>query len=130
MGDHTAYLLITYTMFRHSARSLGFAASKLSLVPVNPAPEGLPQLRHIGGIQTKDALPTDFLGTPKNRKELNKSRPVSPDLFGVDGKPHYAFPAISISSITNRVTGVLLTVGMGAYGGAALAGDLPAAIET
>ena len=42
---------------------------------------------------------------------------MSPDVFDVDGKTHYQFPAVALSSITNRVTGCVLSgaVGFGAW---------------
>lgn len=81
---------------------------------------------------------TDFLGTPANHMEASNprinsqpltvlqqvraaaspavqlvaKRPLAPDVFEIDGRqPHYKFPAAAISSITNRVTGCLLSVG-------------------
>lgn len=45
-----------------------------------------------------------------------KGRPVSPHVT------RYAFPIVAISSITQRVTGVLLTVGLGGVAGVSLAG--------
>jgi hypothetical protein len=42
-----------------------------------------------------------------------QNRPISPDVFDIDGKsPHYKFPVGAISSITNRVTGVGMSVGV------------------
>jgi succinate dehydrogenase (ubiquinone) cytochrome b560 subunit len=39
-------------------------------------------------------------------------RPISPDVFDIDGKSlHYKMPVGAISSITNRVTGVGMSVG-------------------
>lgn len=44
-----------------------------------------------------------------------KKRPLSPDVIDLDGKhPHYVFPWGALSSITNRVTGVALSVGKAA----------------
>ena len=97
---------------------------------------------------------TKFLGTPDNYAELLKTRPISPDLFGVEGASrrrcraaqrrsglrgsrtaarafasrlscgaltggarrcaggsHYKFPPVALSSITTRVTGVVLSGG-------------------
>jgi len=54
---------------------------------------------------------TTFLGTPANYSELVKSRPVSPDVFGLDGGVHYKFPPVALSSISTRVTGVVLSGG-------------------
>ncbi len=78
---------------------------------------------------------TAFLGTPRNHLEVSvlsvvreamhdrgdacmrsaqliKKRPLSPDVIEIDGKsPHYKFPMGAISSITNRATGVALSVG-------------------
>jgi succinate dehydrogenase (ubiquinone) cytochrome b560 subunit len=72
---------------------------------------------------------TEFLGTPKNHLDLVAKRPVSPHVFEIDYKQmHYKFPLGAISSVTNRATGVMLSVGAGAAGWLALAGDLPGAI--
>ncbi len=110
---------------------------------------------------------TQFLGTPANYSELLRKRPISPDLFGVEGVrrsqrslqccsrqapkaflaerssatpgraakavrtlrlesadctvplrraggTHYKFPPVALSSITNRVTGVVLSGGAAA----------------
>lgn len=39
-------------------------------------------------------------------------RPVSPHVFEITGvQPHYKFPLGAISSITNRATGCMLSVG-------------------
>lgn len=71
----------------------------------------------------------DFLGVPRNHAELLAKRPVSPHVFEIDGRqPHYKFPVGAISSITNRATGVALSVGTGAAAYVALTGDLGAAI--
>lgn len=44
--------------------------------------------------------------------QLINKRPLSPDVIEIDGKsPHYKFPLGAISSITNRATGVALSVG-------------------
>jgi succinate dehydrogenase (ubiquinone) cytochrome b560 subunit len=73
---------------------------------------------------------TDFLGTPKNHLDLVAKRPVSPHVFEIDGKQfHYKMPYGAISSITNRATGVMLSVGAGAAAYIALSGDLVAAIN-
>ena len=77
---------------------------------------------------------TSFLGTPKNHRELLEKRPMSPDGFAADGSwsPHYKFPAVALSSITNRVTGVALTGAMSAGGVIALVGGpeaVPMTIE-
>lgn len=46
------------------------------------------------------------------RLQFLKTRPLSPDVIGLDGKSrHYNFPWAALSSITNRVTGVALSVG-------------------
>ena len=49
---------------------------------------------------------------------------MSPDVFAADGswRAHYKFPAVALSSITNRVTGVALTGAMSAGGVIALVG--------
>jgi succinate dehydrogenase (ubiquinone) cytochrome b560 subunit len=97
-----------------------------------------------GGVPSEWGQPktggTQFLGTPTNYMQLLKTRPVSPDLFGVEGAEewseqrcaracfpstsgshevptptpggaHYKFPPVAVSSITNRVTGVVLSGG-------------------
>ena len=74
------------------------------------------------------------MGTPKNHRELLEKRPMSPDVFAADGswRPHYKFPAVALSSITNRVTGVALTGAMSAGGVIALVGGpeaVPMTIE-
>jgi succinate dehydrogenase (ubiquinone) cytochrome b560 subunit len=67
-----------------------------------------------------------------NFAQLLEKRPVSPDVFDVDGGAHYQFPAVALSSITNRVTGCVLSGAVG-FGGAvsALGGPeaLPAFVE-
>ena len=71
---------------------------------------------------------TGFLGTPKNHRALLEKRPMSPDVFAADGswRAHYKFPAVALSSITNRVTGVALTGAMSAGGIIALVGGAEA----
>lgn len=77
---------------------------------------------------------TAFLGTPTNHDEvlwnavvmriestqkvhhpptqLVRKRPLSPDAFDINGKGvHYHFQSNAISSITNRITGVVLSFG-------------------
>lgn len=40
------------------------------------------------------------------------NRPLSPDVLEIDNKsPHYKFPLGALSSITNRVTGVVMSFG-------------------
>lgn len=74
---------------------------------------------------------TEFLGTPRNHLDLVAKRPISPHVFEIDGKtPHYKFPMGAISSIANRVTGVMLSVGAGAAGYIALTGDLGATVAS
>ncbi|GFR50864.1 hypothetical protein Agub_g13151, partial [Astrephomene gubernaculifera] len=99
---------------------------------------GAQQFRHIGG----DKIPefwgkpsaytegTAFLGTPKNHLDLIKKRPLSPDVMGLDGKPHYKMPLGAMSSITNRVTGVALSVGFAGAGVFALRGTLDSCVAT
>lgn len=73
---------------------------------------------------------TDFLGTPKNHLDLVSKRPLSPHVFDIDYKQmHYKFPLGAISSVTNRVTGVMLSVGAGAAAWLALSGDLVSSLE-
>ena len=46
-----------------------------------------------------------------------EKRPLSPDVFDIDGSStHYKFPVVALSSITNRVTGCVLS-GAVAFGG-------------
>ena len=52
---------------------------------------------------------------------------MSPDVFDVDGSSHYKFPAVALSSITNRVTGVFLSGAVG-FGGAVSALGGPEAL--
>lgn len=73
---------------------------------------------------------TDFLGTPENHLDLASKRPVSPHVFEIDGKhTHYKFPAPAVSSILNRVTGCVLSVGTAGLGAVALSGDVAATVE-
>jgi succinate dehydrogenase (ubiquinone) cytochrome b560 subunit len=75
---------------------------------------------------------TDFLGTPKNHLDLVAKRPLSPHVFEIDHKHmHYKMPLTAISSILNRVTGVMMSAG---FGGVALlslkSGDVGALIAS
>ena len=73
---------------------------------------------------------TDFLGTPTNHLDLVAKRPLSPHVFEIDYKSmHYKFPLGAISSVTNRATGAMLSVGAGAAAWLALGGDLAASID-
>ena len=72
---------------------------------------------------------------PKNgnaRPPRPRAGKSEPDVFDVDGGAHYQFPAVALSSITNRVTGCVLSGAVG-FGGAvsALGGPeaLPAFVE-
>jgi succinate dehydrogenase (ubiquinone) cytochrome b560 subunit len=70
---------------------------------------------------------TSFLGTPKNHRELLNKRPLSPDVIDVDGKSvHYKFPIVALSSITNRVTGCVLSGAVGVGGVIACVGGAEA----
>jgi len=74
---------------------------------------------------------TAFLGTPKNHRELLNKRPLSPDVLDVDGKSaHYKFPIVALSSITNRVTGCVLSGAVGVGGVIACVGGPEAVPET
>lgn len=74
---------------------------------------------------------TGFLGTPKNHLDLINKRPLSPDVFEMDNRtPHYKFPLGALSSITNRVTGVALSVGFTGAGYIALTGNLPGLVAS
>lgn len=73
---------------------------------------------------------TDFLGTPPDHLDRVEKRPVSPHVFEIGNKGfHYRMPLNAISSITNRATGVALSVGFTAAGCIAIAGDLPGTID-
>ena len=68
------------------------------------------------------AIPTP---RPKYTERQEKlGRPMSPHVTT------YAFPAVAISSITQRVTGVLLSVGVGGVAAGSLAGVDMAALAT
>jgi len=74
---------------------------------------------------------TSFLGTPENHRELLSARPLSPDVLDVDGKSaHYKFPIVALSSITNRITGCVLSGAVGVGGVVACAGGPEAVPET
>lgn len=74
---------------------------------------------------------TSFLGTPKNHLDLADKRPLSPDVLDIDNRsPHYKFPMIAISSVLNRITGVILTGGFTGAGIIAMNGDLPGLISS
>ena len=74
---------------------------------------------------------TSFLGTPENHRELLSARPLSPDVLDVDGKSaHYKFPIVALSSITNRITGCVLSGAVGVGGVIACAGGPEAVPET
>ena len=74
---------------------------------------------------------TAFLGTPRNHRELLNARPLSPDVLDVDGKSaHYKFPIVALSSITNRVTGCVLSGAVGVGGVIACVGGPEAVPET
>jgi len=61
---------------------------------------------------------TGFLGTPSNHIELLRKRPLSPDVFASDSswRAHYDFPIAALSSITNRVSGVVLSAAVASCG--------------
>ena len=74
---------------------------------------------------------TSFLGTPTNHRELLNKRPLSPDVLDVDGKSaHYKFPIVALSSITNRITGCVLSGAVGVGGAIACVGGPDAVPET
>ena len=74
---------------------------------------------------------TAFLGTPRNHRELLNKRPLSPDVLDVDGKSaHYKFPIVALSSITNRITGCVLSGAVGVGGVIACVGGPEAVPET
>ncbi|KAG8457056.1 hypothetical protein KFE25_004367 [Diacronema lutheri] len=66
------------------------------------------------------------LATESYTERMDKTgRPVSPHVT------IYKFPAAALSSITTRITGVMLTVGTSAIGAASLAGaDVPALVSS
>jgi len=109
--------------------------TRLSTKGLLPAAGGV-GIRYIGGgipefwgKKSKYSPGTDFLGTPTNHLDLIKKRPISPDLFGVDGSLHYKMPVAAISSITNRVTGVAMTGGIAALAVVGLTGDVTVAVD-
>tara|TARA_X000000368_G_C22747354_1_gene586749 strand:- start:16 stop:399 length:384 start_codon:yes stop_codon:yes gene_type:complete len=56
---------------------------------------------------------------------------LSPDVLDVDGKSaHYKFPIVALSSITNRITGCVLSGAVGVGGVVACAGGPEAVPET
>jgi len=63
---------------------------------------------------------------------LVAKRPLSPHVFEIEeNKFHYKMPLGALSSVTNRATGVMLSVGAGAAGWVALTmGDLGMAISS
>ncbi|QDZ18030.1 subunit b560 of succinate dehydrogenase [Chloropicon primus] len=95
------------------------------------------QTRNIGswipefwGKKSKYTEGTEFLGTPENHLELIKKRPISPDVFSIDSVGmHYKMPVAALSSITNRVTGVVMTGGMAGLAAVSLGGDVIGTIE-
>jgi len=77
---------------------------------------------------------TDFLGTPDAHADLKEKRPISPHLFPTTEGPiptsmHFKLPITAISSVTNRATGLGLTVGFAGASAIALTGDLPGTID-
>lgn len=96
------------------------------------------QLRHIGGDKVAEfwgrpsqyTEGTAFLGTPTNHLDLIQKRPLSPDVIGLDGKSaHYKFPMPALSSITNRVTGVVLSCGVYGASAFALTGNVGSTVQ-
>ena len=74
---------------------------------------------------------TAFVGTPRNHRERLNTRPLRPDVLDVDGKSaHYKFPIVALSSITNRVTGCVLSGAVGVGGVIACVGGPEAVPET
>ncbi|CAM9711713.1 unnamed protein product, partial [Ascophyllum nodosum] len=72
-----------------------------------------------------------LLNTYKRHGDDGESYTATQAKTGRPLSPHveiYDFPAAALSSITNRVTGVALTVGLYGIGGAALVGCDPAAM--
>eukprot|EP00798_Chlamydomonas_sp_ICE-L_P025733 gene25733-11393_t len=97
------------------------------------------QIRSIGGDKvtefygrpSKYTEGTGFLGTPKDHLNLTHKRPLSPDVLEIDGKTaHYKFPIGALSSIANRVTGVILSVGFTTAGVVSVTGNLPGLVST
>ena len=98
------------------------------------------QIRSIGdrGVPEEYGQPktggTGFLGTPKNHRALLEKRPMSPDVFAADGgwSAHYKFPPVALSSITNRVSGIVLSGALSTGGVIALVAGpeaVPATVE-
>lgn len=76
---------------------------------------------------TYDTNPPSF---PASDSQLAAKRPLSPDVFEINSiSPHYKFPPGALSSITNRVTGVMLSTYAGAAGALALTGHLPLVLD-
>jgi len=115
-----------------AARAIAKRATRASTA--NAIAEATRGTRAIGsrGVPDEYGQPatggTGFLGTPKNHRALLERRPMSPDVFDADGswRAHYKFPAVALSSITNRVTGVALAGAMSAGGVVALVGGAEA----
>ncbi|CAD7698242.1 unnamed protein product [Ostreobium quekettii] len=100
------------------------------------ASSSLQQCRGLGGGYEVWGKPsaytegTKFLGTPDQHLTLTGKRPLSPDVFELEGwNPHYKFPNGALSSITNRGTGVVLSAGCIGAGLVALTGDVPATVD-
>ena len=76
---------------------------------------------------TYDTNPPSF---PASDSQLAAKRPLSPDVFEINSiSTHYKFPPGALSSITNRVTGVMLSAYAGAAGALALTGHLPLVLD-
>jgi len=71
------------------------------------------------------AADRDLPGPYSERQSKGMNRPVAPSIFDNKWGVHYQWPLVALSSITNRVTGVLLTAGMGGMGAVALVGGDP-----
>ncbi|KAJ9506399.1 hypothetical protein QJQ45_004902 [Haematococcus lacustris] len=134
-------------MLKSSSRALTLVAQQISqqAAPAvtasavfNQSGQQVQQFRFIGG----DKIPefwgkpsaytegTAFLGTPTNHLETLNKRPLSPDVLEIDGKSmHYKFPWGALSSITNRATGVALSVGTVTAAVIALRGDLTGTVQ-
>mmetsp|Transcript_10620 Transcript_10620/g.31660 ORF Transcript_10620/g.31660 Transcript_10620/m.31660 type:complete len:173 (+) Transcript_10620:92-610(+) len=74
-----------------------------------------------GGPSRRDKSSVPVTGKPYTERQDALGRPVSPHVT------QYAFPIVALSSITMRICGGMLSVGLGGVAGASLVGaDVPA----
>mmetsp|Transcript_1867 Transcript_1867/g.4216 ORF Transcript_1867/g.4216 Transcript_1867/m.4216 type:complete len:216 (-) Transcript_1867:840-1487(-) len=141
----TMLMRTSLAMIRQAAQArtalyaCGAAQNPLAMPAYGVADAGIQnRTRNIGGgvpefwgRPSKYTEGTEFLGTPENHLELVKKRPLSPDLFSIDHVgPHYKMPVTALSSITNRVTGCVLTGAVTGLGLVGLTGDATVAIDS